>query len=137
MPVREKRRGSPKSPPVRMPSHVPSHPQTAAKVRGFSPTASEFTAETDWLLEESGFELLVPSAISSWIGWVPEPLFGRIRALCRGYSEFGCRTVSLDDRRGMKRGAGAAVDRSLSGSAGHSLQCSGIHTLLCFDGRGR
>ena len=49
--------------PVRsldVPSHVPSHPQTAAKVRGFSPTTSRFTAETDWLLEESGFELLVP-----------------------------------------------------------------------------
>jgi hypothetical protein len=29
-------------------------------VRGFSVTASGFTAETDWLLEESGFELLVP-----------------------------------------------------------------------------
>ena len=41
-------------------SHVPSHPQTAAKVRGFSLTASGFTAETDWLLEEDGFELVVP-----------------------------------------------------------------------------
>ena len=41
-------------------SHVPSHPQTAAKVRGFSPIASGFTAETDWLLEESGFEPSVP-----------------------------------------------------------------------------
>ena len=42
--------------PVRslhVPSHVPSHPQTAAKVRGFSLTASGFTAETDWLLEEA------------------------------------------------------------------------------------
>jgi hypothetical protein len=49
--------------PVRslhVPSHVPSHPQTAAKVRGLSHTASGFTAETDWLLEEAGFELLVP-----------------------------------------------------------------------------
>jgi hypothetical protein len=49
--------------PVRsphVPSHVPGHPQTAAKVRGFSLTASGFTAETDWLLEESGFELMVP-----------------------------------------------------------------------------
>src|SRR4051812_33713417 len=35
----------------------------------------------DSTLEQSRFELLVPSAISSWIGWVPEPLFGRIRAL--------------------------------------------------------
>jgi hypothetical protein len=36
---------------LRVPSHVPSHPQTPAKVRGFSPIASGFTAETDWLLE--------------------------------------------------------------------------------------
>src|SRR4029077_3623071 len=55
MPVREKARRSPGS-CLRVPSHVPSHPQTAAKVRGFSLTASEFTAETDWLLEGSGFE---------------------------------------------------------------------------------
>ena len=49
--------------PVRsrhVPSHVPSHTTTAAKVRGFSLTASGFTAETDWLLEEDGFELSVP-----------------------------------------------------------------------------
>ena len=49
--------------PVRslpVPSHVPSHPQTAAKVRGFSVTASGFTAETDCLLEQRGFELTVP-----------------------------------------------------------------------------
>ena len=45
---------------LRVPSHVPSHPQTAAKVRGFSPIGSGFTAETDWLLEESGFEPSVP-----------------------------------------------------------------------------
>ena len=44
----------------RVPSHVPGHPPTAAKVRGFSPIASGFTAETDWLLEGSGFELSVP-----------------------------------------------------------------------------
>jgi hypothetical protein len=29
-------------------------------VRGFSPIASGFTAETDWLLEGDGFELPVP-----------------------------------------------------------------------------
>ena len=49
--------------PVRslhVPSHVPSHPQNAAKVRGFSRTVSAFTAETDCLLEEAGFEPLVP-----------------------------------------------------------------------------
>ena len=42
---------------LRVPTHVPSHPQTAAKVQGFSPIASGFTAETDWLLEQAGFEL--------------------------------------------------------------------------------
>jgi hypothetical protein len=49
--------------PVRslhVPSHVPSHPQNAAKVRALSRTASAFTAETDCLLEQSGFEPLVP-----------------------------------------------------------------------------
>jgi hypothetical protein len=50
---------------LHVPSHVPSHPQTAAKVRGFSPTASGFTAETDWLLEQAGFELPVPLALVS------------------------------------------------------------------------
>ena len=45
---------------LRVPSHVPSHPQTTAKVRGFSPIAAGFTAETDWLLEERRFELSVP-----------------------------------------------------------------------------
>ena len=49
--------------PVRslhVPSHVPSQPQNAAKLRGFSLSASAFTAETDCPLEESGFEPLVP-----------------------------------------------------------------------------
>ena len=50
MPVREKGRRSPGSQPAR-PFSCPSHPQTAAKVWGFSPIASGFTAETDWLLE--------------------------------------------------------------------------------------
>ena len=43
-------------PSLPVPSHVPRHPQTATKVRGFSLTASGFTAETDWPLEEAGFE---------------------------------------------------------------------------------
>src|SRR5438045_9403814 len=49
--------------PVRslhVPSHVPSQPQNAAKVRGFSLSAPRFTAETDWLLEGAGFEPSVP-----------------------------------------------------------------------------
>jgi hypothetical protein len=61
MPVREKGGGGPVR-SLHVPSHVPSHPQNAAKMRGFSVSASGFTAETDWLLEESGFEPLVPLA---------------------------------------------------------------------------
>jgi len=61
MPVREKGRRRPGSPPAR-PFSRPHHPQTAAKARGFALTASGFTAETDWLLEEEGFELLVPAS---------------------------------------------------------------------------
>jgi hypothetical protein len=45
---------------LRVPSQVPSLPQNAAKVRGFFRTASGFTAETDCLLEGSGFEPSVP-----------------------------------------------------------------------------
>jgi hypothetical protein len=41
-------------------SHVPSLTQTAAKLRGFSPTAPGFTAETDSPLEGDGFEPSVP-----------------------------------------------------------------------------
>jgi hypothetical protein len=59
MPVREKGRKSPVR-SLHVLSHVPSHAQNAAKVRGFSPSDSGFTAETDWLLEERGFEPLVP-----------------------------------------------------------------------------
>src|SRR5947209_16061512 len=49
--------------PVRslhVPSHVPSYPQNAAKVPGFSRTVSAFTAETDCLLEQAEFEPSVP-----------------------------------------------------------------------------
>jgi hypothetical protein len=52
--------------PVRslhVPSQVPSYTQNAAKVRRFSATDSAFTAETDWLLEGTGFELLVPPSM--------------------------------------------------------------------------
>jgi hypothetical protein len=55
---RKVERGPVRSPNV--PSHVPNHLQNAAKVRGFSPTAPGFSAETDWPLEEGGFELVVP-----------------------------------------------------------------------------
>ena len=63
MPDREKRPRSPVR-SLHARSHVPSRPQNAAKVRGFSLTASGFTAETDWLLEEARFEPSVPL----WLG---------------------------------------------------------------------
>ena len=34
-------------------------------MRGLSPIASGFTAETDWLLEEGGFEPLVPLTLNA------------------------------------------------------------------------
>jgi hypothetical protein len=60
-----------------VPSHVPSHPQTAAKVRGFSPIASGFTAETDWLLERDGFEPSVPRQGSRLLRLPESPNRGR------------------------------------------------------------
>src|SRR5438045_7102722 len=64
--------------PVRslhVPSHVPSHPQNSAKLRGFSRTASAFTAETDCLLEEAGFELV-------WGFSCQVVIFGLLSVLC-------------------------------------------------------
>jgi hypothetical protein len=46
MPVRENGQGAPVR-GLHVPSHVTSHTPTAAKVRGFSPPAPGFTAETD------------------------------------------------------------------------------------------
>src|SRR5437763_9363104 len=62
MPVREKGRRRPGSPPAR-PFSRPQPPADRRQSAGFSPMASGFTAETDWLLEESGFELSVPPKI--------------------------------------------------------------------------
>jgi hypothetical protein len=59
MPVREKSEEAPAR-TLHVPSQVPRHPQNAAKVRGFSPTAPGLAAETDCLLEEDGFEPTVP-----------------------------------------------------------------------------
>ena len=67
MPVREKGRRSPGS-QLALPFSRPSHPQTAAKVRGFSPIASRFTAETDWLVEGDGFEPSVPRKAPGVVG---------------------------------------------------------------------
>jgi hypothetical protein len=41
-------------------------------VRGFSPIASGFTAETDWLLEEDGFEPSVPPQKTAFFRDRPE-----------------------------------------------------------------
>ena len=71
---------------LRVPSHVPRQPQTAAKVRGFSPIASGFTAETDWLLEEAGFELSVPPAGA---GLFPAINLPRYRRPCHGRRTVG------------------------------------------------
>jgi hypothetical protein len=59
MPVREKGERVPVR-RLHVPSHVPGHTQTAAKVRGFSPTAPGCTAEIDSPLEGKGFEPSVP-----------------------------------------------------------------------------
>ena len=66
MPVREKRRRSPGSRPARLFSR-PQPPADRRQRAGFSPIASGFTAETDWLLEGSGFEPSVPGDKP----WVP------------------------------------------------------------------
>jgi hypothetical protein len=76
---------------LRVPSHVPSQPQTAAKVRGFSPIASGFTAETDWLLEQSGFELWVPPACDT-------PGSHKIRCRLRAWREMDSNFSYRDTR---------------------------------------
>jgi hypothetical protein len=96
MPVREKGRKSPGSQPAR-PSHVPRQPQTAAKVRGFSPIASGFTAETDWLLEEDGFELVVPLSKRTA---VPSSPFGFPALSARATGSYDPQTVTYDAARG-------------------------------------
>src|SRR4029077_19457156 len=84
---------------LRVPSHVPSQPQTAAKVRGSSPIASGFTAETDWLLEEAGFELSVPHRWASSVSMPCESKSGVV----------------------LGTGRGAVVSRAFSCSANHYL----------------
>ena len=105
-----------KAAPVRgllVPSHVPSHTQTAAKVRGFSPIASGFTAETDWLLEEAGFEPSVPGygelgriwarAIARSPGWLIWPLLLGERFPHTGARKPAPRTSSRRRARSLRR----------------------------------
>jgi hypothetical protein len=90
-------------------SHVPSDTQTAAKVWGFSPISSGFTAETDWLLEESGFELLVPL--------VDAGLFGRKREFANDVAGSGndadrirvARSPSASAAAEERRGVGTII----------------------------
>jgi hypothetical protein len=66
MPVREKGLRSPGSQPAR----PFSRPQPSAECRqsaGLFAFRLGFTAETDWLLEEAGFELAVPRRIVTLI----------------------------------------------------------------------
>ena len=97
--------------PVRrlhVPSHVPSHPQTAAKVRGFSPTASGFTAETNSPLEGDGFEPV-------W-GFSCQVVF---LVCCRFFVRSGkavLRPVACDQVRGARgRGQGTETVAKLGG----------------------
>jgi hypothetical protein len=59
MPVREKGTNGAGSRTAR-PFSRPVHVQSAARPRASPPTALEFTAETDSVLEEAGFEPSVP-----------------------------------------------------------------------------
>src|SRR5205814_6777741 len=97
--------------PVRslhVPSHVPSHPQNAAKVRGFSLSAPRFTAETDCLLEGTGFELI-------W-GFSCQVVFS---VYCQFFVRSGkavLRPVAYDQVRGARgRGQGTETLAQLSG----------------------
>ena len=88
MPFREKglnERVFSQSVPLSRPAPV----QTGAKVRGFSPTGLEFTAETDSLLERAGFELSVPGD--------GELCWGALTLGCiRGDRSAGAGTVQCD-----------------------------------------
>ncbi len=63
MPVREKRSRRAGSRPARPLSRPQPHADPA-KVRGLSPTAPRFTAETDSALEGAGFEHSVPHDVA-------------------------------------------------------------------------
>src|ERR1700731_441196 len=93
---------------LRVPSLVPSIPQTAAKVRGFSLTAPGFTAETDWLLEGDGFELV-------WGFSCQVVVFGSCRFFVRSWKAV-LRPVACDQVRGARgRGQGTETVAKLGG----------------------
>jgi hypothetical protein len=75
--------------------------------RAFFRTASAFTAETDWLLEESGFELLVPLWMRVSLGERTE--ITRVRERCsriRQWTPIGFEwrpsaSAAAEERRGV------------------------------------
>jgi len=78
-------------------SRVPSHPQTAAELRGFSLTTLAFTAETDWLLEEARFEPSVPRIIMPVVRWA------RVSSTVPSPSQSGSASVGSDQHRTARR----------------------------------
>ena len=113
MPVREKGRRSPGSPPAR-PFSRPQPPADRRQNAGFSVTASKLTAETDWLLEEAGFEPSVPRDTnqvrrgSHHLGWIDrrrkirrecEPTRRRRPAPSAVPPRFECRATAFSQRR--------------------------------------
>src|SRR5207248_5303489 len=64
----------------------------SAKVRGFSRVASAFPVETDWLLEEPGFDLVVPVGA----GTIAEPLW--YLDLDSGINDCGAGQVCVEAR---------------------------------------
>jgi probable HAF family extracellular repeat protein len=123
--------------PVRslpVPSHVPSHRQTPAKVRGFSPTAPRYTGETDWLLEEAGFEPSVPLHILTvsdplLVGPVTVPFAKRNHPFATGYQAFiGTQPFGIND---------AMVGAFSDSTGGHGfLDIAGSFTTIDVPGAG-
>src|SRR5215472_8275484 len=89
------------------PSLVPLPLETGAQVQGFSPTALEFTAETDSALEGDGFELLVPRQSPAWTSGSP--------FISRRYLQ--ARTPPPDADEAVCDHCGLRVRRTSAGSA--------------------
>ena len=101
---------------LRVPSHLPRHAQTAAKVRGFSLTAPGFTAETDWLLEGTGFEPVWGFSCQTCMGlFLSSVVFVWRRFFVRS-GKAVLRPVACDQVRGARgRGQGTETVAKLGG----------------------
>ena len=89
-------------------SHVPVHAPSAAKPRGSSGRGRRFTAETDWLLEGSGFELV-------WGFSCQVVVFGLLQFFVRS-GKAVLRPVAYDQVRGARgRGQGTETLAKLGG----------------------